>query len=151
MTWSLQLANGDLTLGRASYGSVTGSQKLVQDLRCYLLEQMGTDDAHPEFGCLLEGGVHRGEYVEGVIGLANDELTQLIIEGEIRRIVLDYQARQLARAKSDRARYRKATLTRGEILVSLSNISMVRSEDRLDVTLNLVTPENDSVVLTFGL
>lgn len=147
MTWSLQLRNGDLALGQASFGVVTAEAKLAQDLRCFILERMGSDDLHPEYGSLLDGGLRRGQYVEGVIGSTNDALALVMIEGEIRRIVTDYQAQQLDRARADRARYGKATLTKGEVLVGLAGIDVEQVADTMNITLHLSTAANTSVSL----
>lgn len=148
MTWSFKLRNGDLTLGGTSFGTITGEEKLVQDLRCYLLERMGNDDMHPEFGSLLDGGrLEDGTEQPGFIGGPNSALVELEIENEIQRLVLAYQARQLARAKADRLTYGKTTLHRGEVLLSLSNISIIRKEDLMDISLTLETAANTTIEL----
>jgi hypothetical protein len=106
MTWSLQIRNGDLTLAAAHYGTVTGEQKLVQDFRAYLLERMGTDDMHPDYGSLLDGGrLPSGRSVQGIIGETDPDIAELTISTEIKRIANEYQARQLERAKEDRQIY----------------------------------------------
>lgn len=148
MTWSLQLRNGDLSLGNASYGTVTGEDKLVQDLRTYILEQMGTDDMHPTFGSLLNGGrLEDGTVVPGSIGDINDSFTQLEVESEIRRIVIDFQGRQLRRAKDDRTVFGKTTLTRGEILLSVVDIDMQQTGDILNITIILQTAKGSTIEL----
>lgn len=151
MTWSIQLRNGDLALGQASLGTVTGSQKLAQDLRCFILERMGTDDLHPSYGSLIDGGTRNGEYVAGVIGELNDDLTLTVIEGELRRIVKAYQAMQLERARADRDRYGKATLSKGEVLIQLTSIEAQRAQDALYLTLNLLTAQDEEIALNLGL
>lgn len=145
MTWSLQLRNGDLTLGNASYGTVTGERKLVQDLRAYVLEQMGTDDMHPEFGSLIDGGrLPDGTEVQGTIGKMNTELARVEVEAELRRLINAFQARQLQRAKDDRIVYGKTTLTKGEVLLGLSDMVFTRSGDALSVVLVLQTAADTS-------
>jgi hypothetical protein len=148
MTWSLRLQNGDLTLGNASYGTVTSEEKLVQDLRCYILEQMGTDDMHPNFGSLLDGGYRSdGSSVKSLIGTPNDAFTQLGVETELRRIIADYQDRQLRRAKDDRIVFGKTTLTKGEVLLAVDEMRVEPTEDKLIVTLTLQTASNTTVEL----
>lgn len=151
MTWTLALQHGDLSLGPASLGTVTGSAKLLQDLRCFLLEQMGTDDLHPTFGSLIDGGVENGQYVPGVIGQTHGPFATAAVQSEIRRMVAGYQARQLARARSDQAIYGKATLSLGEVLVSLSRVEVEQLQTRMTVTLFLVTGAADALTLTLGL
>lgn len=148
MSWSFQIANGDLTLGNASYGTVTGEQKLVQDLRAYILEKMGTDDMHPTYGSTINGGrLADGTEVQGSIGIANNALALAEVESEIRRIASDYQARQLQRAKDDRITYGKVTLTKGEVLLGIGNIDVKQYADTLDLTITLNTGNNTEVEL----
>src|SRR6476661_2816084 len=101
MSWSLALRNGDLAISGRSLGQTTGPSKLVQDLRCALLEPRGFDDLHPTFGSLIDGGQDEfGNQVAPLIGSTNWELAVLRIESEIRRIAADHQRRQLERAKN---------------------------------------------------
>jgi hypothetical protein len=151
MTWSLKIQNGDLTLGNASYGTVTGSSKLVQDLRCYLLERMGTDSAHPNYGSTLNGGrLPDGTEISGPIGQMNTEFIESDVTVEIRRIINQFQKEQLERARSDRQVYGKTTMNRGEVLLGVSSIQMEHSLDSLNVTLLLITGDdtNPSLDLT---
>ena len=152
MTWSLQTRNGDLTLGNASYGTVTGEDKLVQDLRAYILEPRGTDSAHPLFGSLLDGGLNTdGSFSKGLIGHTNNAFTELEVESELRRIISDYQARQLQRAKDDRLIYGKTTLTKGEILLGVTFINVEAKTDTLSITLSLETAKGTTVELALNL
>lgn len=138
MSWSLQLRNGDLALDGARLGQVTGSQKLVQDLRCALLEPRGTDDLHPLFGSMIDGGRDEsGRYVPSVIGEDDWERAELQIYSEIQRIVSEHQQRQIIRSQQDRRVYGESTLSMGELLVSLVDVSMTRAQDMLMVHVTL--------------
>jgi hypothetical protein len=149
MTWSLALRNGDLTLSSASYGTVTGEDKLVQDLRAFILERMGTDDMHPSYGSLLDGGrLPDGTEKSGPIGSSDIEFAQLEIETELRRIISIYQNRQLARAKDDRLTYGKTTLSKSEVLLAIQGINFRQVGDTLNVQLNLQTAANTTIPLT---
>lgn len=152
MSWSLRLRNGDLSLGNASYGTITGEQKLVQDLRAYILEEMGTDDMHPEFGSLINGGrLPNGRVAQGVIGKVNNDLAQVEVESELRRLVNAFQSRQLQRAKDDKVVYGKATLTKGEVLLGVSKVEFRRNQDTLSVVMTLQTAANSSPDLFLAL
>jgi hypothetical protein len=151
MSWSLRLEHGDLSLSGASLGTVTNEQKLVQDLRCWILEKMGTDDLHPGYGSLIDGGVSPdGTFSMGVVGESLD-LVVLSVESELRRIVSEYQGQQLSRAKSDRFVYNKATLTVREVLLSISEITVSLSEDRLNVVLGLQTAAGQNIDITLAI
>src|SRR4051794_27221905 len=99
MSWSLELRGGDLAIGGASYGVVTNQAKLVQDLRCAILERMGTDPDHPGYGSLIDGGRLNGVEQESVIATDDWDVAVLTVEGEIRRIVDLYQKMQIARSE----------------------------------------------------
>jgi hypothetical protein len=138
MSWSLQLRNGDLALDGARFGQVSGAQKLVQDLRCAILEPRGHDDQHPRFGSLIDGGLDDyGNYVSSVIGAHDWDRTLLVIQTEISRMIAEHQARQIERSKRDRLTYGESTLSPGELLVSLEDIEMQQAQDRLLVTVHL--------------
>ena len=143
MTWSLNISNGDFVVTSAHLGTVTNQQKLLQDFRCAILEQMGTDNLHPDFGSLIDGGVNpTGEVVSGVIGRTDIDEVTMIIESEVSRIARYMQRTQLARAKSDKLTYGRATLSPQEVLLSLNGISFVQKEDLLLVNISL-TAAND--------
>src|SRR3954462_6416197 len=102
MSWSLQLRGGDLVIGGASFGVATQQQKLIQDLRCAILERMGTDEDHPWFGSLIDGGRLNGVDQPSIIATDNWNMAVLAVESEIRRIVDQYQKAQIIRTERDR-------------------------------------------------
>lgn len=134
------MRNGDLALGGASLGQVTGPQKLVQDLRCALLERRGHDDAHPTFGSLIDGGLDLdGKEATSLVANSDLQYVAMRVEAEIRRIVADHQSRQLARAQSDRYTYGQSTLENGELLINLTNVNFVQVQDSLFCNVSLQT------------
>lgn len=143
MSWSLQLTNGDLVVGQASLAAVNGPSKLQQDLRCFILEQMGTDDMHPGFGSLIDGGTTlNGVYNPGVIGVVNDDTAATFVRSEMVRICNEYQAGQLDRARNDQAIYGKATLDRNEVLLRLDSVEIQQTVDSMTVRLTITTGSN---------
>lgn len=140
MSFSLLIENGDLPLNGTSLATCEGAHKLTQDLACEILTPMGTDEAHPDFGSLLDGGINpEGNYVEGVIGEGDWDRVALTVQAEIQRICNEYQLQQISRNKSDAAVYGKTTLTPEEILVSVQGIKLQQAEDNLLVTVTLST------------
>jgi hypothetical protein len=138
MSWSLQLSHGDFTVSQAQFGTVTNESKLVQDLRCALLQKMGSDLLHTDFGSVIDGGIGPdGSYVEGVVGENDIDMAVLFIESEIQRVVRAHQARQLARAKADRSTYGRATLGPREVVIGLANIAIIQDQDILNVAVTL--------------
>lgn len=140
MSWSLQLQGGDLVVSGARLGQAFGTQKLVQDLRCAILEHQGSDDMHPDFGSLIDGGTDAsGNEVASLIGTSRWDFAALRIESEIRRIVANYQRQQAVRARNDRTTYGESTLTNDELLVEVKKIDMTQALDKLFVQITLDT------------
>ena len=151
MSWSLQLRAGDLVVGGASFGVVTEQNKLVQDLRCAILERMGTDEDHPWFGSLIDGGRLNGVEQESLIATTDWNVAVLQVESEIRRIADQYQKQQIARVEQDRTVYGKPTLTPGEILMGISNIQFFQAQDNLLCRVTLITGADTEIPINVPL
>lgn len=122
---------------RGELGVATGISKLAQDLRCHLLEHMGSDPLHPGFGSVLDGGTREdGIEIESIIGETDEGLINSFIHTEVNRIVRDHQSKQLDRAISDRLRYSAATLTDDEVL-EVADIDLIRVADSMIVHITL--------------
>lgn len=140
MSFSLLIEHGDLILEGTSLATVSGTRKMTQDIGCEILTPMGTDEAHPDFGSLLEGGINpEGNYVEGVIGDVDWNRVGLVVQAEIQRITNEYQRQQISRNQEDGAVYGKPTITPDELLVSVDNIELTQAEDNLLVVITITT------------
>ncbi len=140
MSWSLRLSQGDFVVDGAHLGIVTRQNKLLQDIRCAILEKMGTDNLHPEYGSLIDGGRNLdGVEVEGVIGMNDFDLVALEIQSDLTRLIRAYQQQQLTRAKQDLFVYGRATLEAEEIFYQLDGIEYTPVEDSLKVTITIQT------------
>lgn len=149
MSYSLKVEDGELSLGGTSIATVTGNNKLLQDLKCAILERVGTDISHPEFGSYIDGGIKpNGVEVPSSIGRIDTELASLEIESDLRRIMGDLQTRQLNRAKNDAAVYGKATLSAGEVLVSVVSMDIVQRYDSLIVQVKIRSANNVDQIIT---
>lgn len=139
MSWSLRLTNGDLNLDSGSYAVVTGPEKLVQDLRCWVLEPQGTDVMHPTYGSIMED----------VLGNLFTPEQIMNIEAEIRRIVMAYSAQQQDRRSRDMVVYGgKNTMAPGEICTGISKIIILPDGDTAAVWVYLTTANGDSIAFT---
>ena len=145
MTYSLKLENGDLVAEGSGLATVDNASKIVQDLRLELLQKMGEDRIHPDYGSLMDGGMTSdGTIYESIIGETDDSLVELRIKSEISRIVRNYQSRQLARARADKFNYNKQTLTKGEILLGTESVEITRYLDQMKITVFLTTGEGQN-------
>jgi len=148
MTWSFQIKNGDLNFaGPGGFAIVTGTQKLIQDLRNWLLEPRGSDPFHSEYGSTLDGGtLGDGSMVPPSIGGMFTGEDLLNIEVEIRRILTLYQQQQASRIKTENIRYSgKNTYSRGEILHTVQDVDIRQSGDTAIVRISLITASGDSI------
>lgn len=152
MSWSLRVSNGDLVLQSGKLGIVSGQNKLVQDLRHFLLERMGSDPLHPDYGSLIDGGVTpAGRTVASPIGGTDWRFVALELEADIRRICALYQNGQVERARKDRQRYNRVTLTPAEILLAVTDVTFQQNMDTLNVTISLSTGAGTTENLSLAL
>jgi hypothetical protein len=151
MSWSLQLRNGDLVIDRGRLGHVTGVQKLAQDIRCHILESMGTDPLHPDFGSVLDGGtLEDGTEVASIIGETDPEAIRSFVTTELNRILTEHQNKQIERAETDRLRYNKTTLTYGEVLDDAEvNIGMTGDLLVVQIILHSKTGEERRIAIPY--
>lgn len=148
MSWSLQLRSGDLVVSGAHISQAAGISKLVQDLRCALLEPRGFDDLHPTYGSLIDGGIDEyGNYAASLIGSVDLELVALRVDSEIRRITSEHQLQQTNRASNDRIIYGESTLTNDELLRQVTNIQMTQAQDQLMVIVTLQTAPGQNITI----
>lgn len=140
MSWSLRLQNGDLALDGRAIAQVSGAPKLVQDLKCAILEPRGHDRYHPDFGSIIDGGYNeQGVYVPSVIGETDWDFVALRVETEIRRICSLHQKAQIERDRNDRVRYGRSTLDLSEVLEAVTNVDITQSQDTMRVRVSIRT------------
>jgi hypothetical protein len=148
MSWSFQIKNGDLTFaGPGGFATVSGTNKLVQDLRHWLLEPRGTDPMHPEYGSTLDGGeLADGTIVASTIGglFTTDDI--LAIESEIRRILNAYQLIQAQRIGRETIQFAgKNTFSAGEVLRTINDVKVEQMGDTAVVTIEITTANGDNL------
>ncbi len=151
MSWSLSISGGDINIGGLNgLGRVTGRQKLVQDLKCWILESVGTDPLHPEFGSTLDGGeMADGTVVDGVIGqvIGNEVLLQ--IESELLRVLNAYRENQIKILDNEQSTYSGQTsLTPDEILLSINNVEVSPFSTTVVARISITTAANSQIVFT---
>lgn len=151
MTYSLNIQGGDLSLGGpGGLSVVSGTDKLIQDLKCWLLEPMGTDPLHPDYGSILDGGATPGSSVSaGMIGTTLDGVALLRVEAEVTRVLNLYQRQQINRLQIEQSLYNgKNTYTHGEILASVDSVIAKQFKDTIIV--NVVIRTANGQTLTFS-
>ncbi len=148
MTWSFNIRNGDLILGGpGGLATVDGTTKLLQDLRCRLLEPVGTDPVNPSFGSTLDGGIDAaGQEIVSNIGSMISADVQLEIEAEVIRCLQEHQKQQLDRIKAEQQRYNGQTyLTPSEMLYEIVSVESTQVRDTLIVKVQIGTGTGQTI------
>lgn len=128
-------------------GVVTGRNKTFQDLKLWLLESMGTDPMHPEYGSLLDGGrLPNGRVVDSFIG--SDQSSVHRVEEEIARIVTSFMSQQKKRIDRDLASFGKTTVSDSEIIDRVVSIDSQIFDSKLVVRVVLGMRNNTTMSLT---
>lgn len=151
MSWSLKIRGGDLDISGATMAAVSGSDKLIQDFRCWLLEHMGDDEANPWYGSLIDGGRLNGVEHQGIMGTDDWRFATTSVDAEIRRIADLYQKQQIRRSQDDRLTYGKATIDPNEVLLGIASINFFEVQDNLLVRVTILTGTNSQVPLNLSL
>ena len=114
MSFDLKLEKGDIRLDQSgSVLTVTGNAKLKQDIVKILLTELGDNKFHPGYGSYV-GSMQIGHY-------ADEKLVSLDIESSARTAIKNIMSLQ-------RAQSRRQTLSPGEIIVDILNVSVTRDE-----------------------
>lgn len=139
MSQSLKLQNGDLvvTSGRA-FQVVKNRDKLVQDLKLWILEQFGTDANTPEYGSMLDS------YIGAPMsqGMINQ------VQAEILRVLQQYQAMQLDNMQNDTIQYQgSTTLDPSEVIASIDGLTVQAVGSMILVSVALTTLDENPTQL----
>jgi hypothetical protein len=151
MTWSFAIKNGDLSLsGPGGLASVSGSNKLIQDLRHWLLEPRGTDPMHAGYGSTLDGGtLEDGTRVGSSIGGLFVAEDLIAIEAEVRRVLAAYMQVQADRLSREQTSFGgRNTFSQGEILRTVNDVQVRQLADVALVNIDISTADGSRVTMT---
>jgi len=133
MTFSLQLANGDLVQNGSQLGIVYGADKLKQDMTLWLAERYGVDRFHPAYGSNLEN------YIGGIIGFG----TQSMVYSEVMRVLTNYQKVQFQGFKATPNLYSLA-----ELLWSINNVNVGVTYDQVNIAVSVSNGQQQPTTVT---
>lgn len=133
---NFRVAGGDLVLNSARrVDTVTGEQKLLQDLTLWLLEPVGTGFIDPSFGSKLDT----------FIGLTAD-MADSVTE-EIQRVLNRYQNNQAERIKNAQRNGQIYLFTRREVLWEITSVLSSTDKDRVAVTAKIKTASGKDLTI----
>lgn len=131
---SLRIQNGDVVLGAGNRAAfVTGKDKLIQDLKLWLMEPLGIGWLTPNFGSTLSELIGEGTADE----LADD------IADEIRRILGLYQQWQIQRISEARTGGTLGYFAKSEILDTVESVETVADGDSVRARITITTLGRD--------
>ena len=137
---NFKLSNGDLVLGKSNRLEIVSDEdKLIQDLKCWLLEPYGTGFMTPNFGSFLEYPGPRG-----IVGRQIGTQTEAELSSEIDRILSLYQAAQQEKIKLARYNNNLNIFSRREILNRIKDIVISINGTRIDAYNVKITIETAS-------
>lgn len=135
MMKQLKLRNGDLVLGTGGFVTLTGTERIIQDLGALVREVMGTDRFHPAWGTILQ------DYLGGY----QDEEAAMLVRGEIARVVQNYIVMQSTQIIKDRDLGLRSRYAPEEIISSVRSIETQAVGDRLNVKVSVGTMSGQTV------
>ena len=118
MTYSLMLSGGDLSTASSMLQTVSGTEKLKQDIHSWLTEAYQIDRFHPKYGSLMTS----------YIGLPVNVDSVFAIQVEVARVLSNLQSYQKQMYQQDPTLY-----SPDELLDYVDDISTVFDQDRLRI------------------
>ena len=140
--YDMKVANGDLVLeAGGSAATVSGHERIKQDLACWLLEPLGTDPAYGRFG----------SKIHDFVGTPMWDTTVSDIRTEIARIVNNYAAYQnneyqKAVASGGRANV-LYTWSLSDLLTGSFSMHTRVQDDKIRITVALQTQGGDTITI----
>lgn len=127
--------SGDLSVLGRSTRLVSGTDKLIQDLNCWLREAYGVDRFHRSYGSVLPSFIGRV--------ITDDALFE--VEVEVRRVLQNYQAVQIRHLRET-----PSVFSRAELLDEIIDVKVTPSYDRVNVHIKIRTASGEVGSLKVG-
>ena len=124
MTYSLMLSGGDLSTASSMLQTVSGTEKLKQDIHAWLTEAYQIDRFHPKYGSLMTSYIGQPMNVDSVFA----------IHVEVARVLSNLQSYQKQMYQQDPTLY-----SPDELLDYVDDISTVFDQDRLRIGITFRT------------
>jgi hypothetical protein len=131
MTFSLALQNGDLVQQGSSLAIVSGTAKLQQDMGLWLTERLGVDRFHPRYGSELPN------FIGGVV----DMTTQSKVQGEVDRVLGNYQVIQMMAFQNS-----PQLFSFDELLQTLTGVQVGLNFDTVSVAVSVATGSGSTAI-----
>lgn len=148
----LKVQNGDFVLGpNNQLVTVRGKEKLVQDLRLFLQEPLGTSYLTPRFGSTLNSMAARdplGRQQSAYVGTEMNEVAIAEIVAEVDRVLSVYQQGQVNAVKDAKTSGMLYMFSRGEILNTINKIDSQIVGDVVVIKADITTGTGENLQIT---
>lgn len=135
---TLALVQGDLVLSAGSFTTLTGVDKIRQDLDVALHEEYGGDVYHPYWGTILDR----------YIGQPLTPAAQISVTTEVQRVLKNYIATQADLLSVSSTNNTKSIYDTNDIVMAVESIDAQVSFDRITVTVVLQTMSHETITIT---
>lgn len=132
---SFRVREGDLVVTAGTAETVSGSDKLIQDLTLWLQEPIGTGFTTPRFGSILPSLIGRGD----------PEAVVMEVQSEVQRVLSLYQTYQFEKIKAAKMNGRLYTFSRREILNRIYAVKAVAVGNAVHVQARIQTGAGDDI------
>jgi phage baseplate assembly protein W len=133
----LALADGDLVVTPAGHKTISGAARITQDLRCALIEPLGNDRFHRDWGSIIRS----------YIGQTLTEEVALLVESEANRVLQNYVLVQRAQVLGDFTAQRASRYDTSDVVRAIQDIRVQINFDTVTVFVVLVTQANQRVTI----
>lgn len=130
MTRSFKIVEGDLALSGSTLTTVSGVEKLIQDVDTWLKENFRVDRFHPQYGSVLDS----------MIGEVLDDTTEHRVQIEVLRVLSNYQQLQLQRVQKS-----PDFFSADELLDSINEVEVAVNYDSVQVNISMTTGSGRTV------
>lgn len=134
---TLQLKNGDLVLAQGGYALITGQDRIRQDLSLALRDEYGTDRFHPGWGSVIMR----------YIGNPITPQLEMLVRGEVNRVVQNYILIQKSEVLRDSQVDVKGRFTTSDVVRALRSITVSIKQDTINIVLVLETLARETVTI----
>lgn len=132
---TLALANGDLVVGQTGHTTISGTQKIRQEIALALGEPYGDDRFHPTLGSVLV------EY----IGVPITDEIEMLVQSEVARVVAQYIAIQQREVLRDHLAQRQSRFDASDVVTGIADLSVTVNLDTIQIKGTLSTQAGSQV------
>lgn len=132
-----------MVAGRSGHKTITGLQKIRQDLALALAEPYGDDRFHPQWGSVLPS----------YVGTPISTDTEMLVRSEVARVIQAYIGVQANQLTDDSLNRRRSRYSTADVVAEVTNIETAVAWDtlRVKVTLRTVSSQTVSVIRSIAL